>query len=106
VTLVPRAQGSIAKRLVMGALGGTRAVERRAAVLPPAVLSVRPAPCGRSDLNFAPPWQLDQVARQRTLESSVQLFADGAETNLALSFMPSWERKVVDCFTPCGLPPS
>ena len=99
MTLVPRARGSIAKRLVIGALGGARAVERRAAVLPPPVSAARPESCVRSDLNFAPPWQLDQVARQRALESSVQLFADGAETNVALSFMPPWERKV-HRFTP------
>jgi hypothetical protein len=105
------AQVSVAQRLVLGALGGARAVERRGAALPPPVSLLGPQPCRRSDLNFAPPWQHDQVVRQRALESSVQLFSQGSETNLAMSFMSSWERKarffVEDpCFFPNNLPPS
>jgi hypothetical protein len=88
------AQGSVAKRLVLGALGGARAVDRRTAALPPPAAAPRSEPCGRSDLNFAPPWQSDEVKRQRALESSVQLFVQGSETNMAMSFMTSWERKV------------
>jgi hypothetical protein len=45
-------------------------------------------------LNFAPPWQVNQEARQSALEHSVQVFAEGTGTNLAMSFMSSWERKV------------
>jgi hypothetical protein len=94
VTFSLYAQVSVAQRLVLGALGGARAVERRGAALPPPpVASSAPQPCRRSDLNFAPPWQHDQVVRQRALESSVRLFAQGSETNLAMSFMSSWERK-------------
>ena len=93
VTFLPYAQVSVAQRLVLGALGGARAVERRGAALPPPVSLLGPQPCRRSDLNFAPPWQHDQVVRQRALESSVQLFSQGSETNLAMSFMSSWERK-------------
>ena len=92
VTFSLFAQVSVAQRLVLGALGGARAVERRGAALPPPVASSG-QPCRRSDLNFAPPWQHDQVVRQRALESSVQLFSQGSETNLAMSFMSSWERK-------------
>lgn len=107
------AQVSVAQRLVLGALGGARAVERRAAALPPPVSLLGPQPCRRSDLNFAPPWQHDQVVRQRALESSVQLFSQGSETNLAMSFMSSWERKArraffreEPCFLPYNLPSS
>lgn len=88
-------QGAVAKRLVLGALGGARAVDRRTAALPPPTAAPRSEPCGRSDLNFAPPWQTDEVRRQRALESSVQLFVQGSDTNLAMSFMPPWERKIV-----------
>jgi hypothetical protein len=93
VTFSLYAQVYVAQRLVLGALGGARAVERRGAALPPPVASSGPQPCRRSDLNFAPPWQHDQVVRQRALESSVQLFSQGSETNLAMRFMSSWERK-------------
>lgn len=94
-----QAQGSVAKRLVLGALGGARAVVRHAAILPPPAPTRQPGPCGRNDLSFAPPWQVDNEVRQRALESYVQLFSQGSENNLAMSFMSSWERKVQPCKT-------
>jgi hypothetical protein len=73
-----QAQGSVAKRLVLGALGGARAVERHAAILPPPPSGRRPGPCGRNDLYFAPPWQVDNEVRQRALQSYVILGRKGA----------------------------